>query len=48
VQSIGPCCVIYLGKQNPGGTTTKVDVPDVMGGTIEVGRRQRRFSAPAR
>jgi hypothetical protein len=47
VQSIGPCCVIYLGKQNP-GTTTKVDVPDVMGGTIEVGRRQRRFSAPAR
>jgi hypothetical protein len=36
VQDLGACGVIYLAKLNADGTTTEVNVPDVMGGTIDV------------
>lgn len=36
VQDLGACGVIYLAKLNADGTTTKVDVPDLKAGSIEV------------
>jgi TolB protein len=36
VQDVGACGVIYLAKLNADGTTTKVDVPDVQAGSIDV------------
>jgi hypothetical protein len=38
MQELGACGVVYLAKLNPDGSTTKVDVPDLDGGsTIVVG-----------
>ena len=38
MQDLGACGVVYLAKLNPDGSTTKVDVPDLDGGsTIVVG-----------
>ena len=38
VQALGACGVVYLAKLNPDGSTTKVDVPNLDGGsTIVVG-----------